>query len=236
MEELMQNTTEQDIQKSIAASDLHQILAIALQLPTRELAEGLFNGSLAEDVVSIYQELGFSDETVQEMQNKFAEIKTSKTTKEELFTELRQEYTRLFTHPKKSEIEIYETLFRHIPEEGEGKPSLFISPAALDAERCYKKAGLVRSKDVNEPGDHMATEMEFMMFLFLEKAKALQEDNQEEVARREAEIKEFSELHLQRWAQSFFEKMTTLSYSAFYRILGEIGSTFVGEMPARQLK
>lgn len=225
----MQSTTEHDIQKSIAASDMHQILAIALQLPTQELAEGVFNGSLAEDVLSICQELGFSNEMIEKSGTKFAEIKNSNITKEELLTELRQEYTRLFTHPKKSEIEIYETLFRYVPEEGEGKPSLFISLAALDAERCYKKAGLVKAKEINEPGDHMATEMEFMMFLYLEKAKALQDDNQEEVARREAEIKEFNELHLQRWAKSFFEKMMTVSHSVFYRVLGEIGSTFVAE-------
>ncbi|KTE92433.1 dehydrogenase [Desulfitobacterium hafniense] len=226
----MQSTTEQDIQKSIAASDMYQLLAIALQLPTQELAEGVLSGSLAEDVLSIYQELGFSNETIEKTGTKFAEIKNSNITKEELLTELRQEYTRLFTHPKKSEIEIYETLFRYVPEEGEGKPSLFISPAALDAERCYKKADLVRAKEVNEPGDHMATEMEFMMFLYLEKAKALQEDNQEQVARRAAQIKEFNELHLQRWAKPFFEKMTAVSHSTFYRIIGEMGSAFVTEI------
>ncbi|MGE4273332.1 MAG: molecular chaperone [Desulfitobacterium sp.] len=220
----MENTIEQKIQKAISTSDMHQILAIALQLPTQELVKGVLNGSLADDILSIYQELDLPNETIENLVTKFAELKNSKITKEELLTELRQEYTRLFTHPKKSEIEIYETLFRYVPEEGEGKPSLFISPAALDAERCYKKAGLVKSKDVNEPGDHMATEMEFMMFLYLEMAKALQGDNKEEVARREAEIKEFNELHLQRWAKFFFEKMATVSHSAFYRIIGEIGS------------
>lgn len=226
----MESTIERDIQRAAAASDMYQLLSMFLHLPTREIAAGLLDGSLAEDVLAILSELDFSIETIEQFGTSFAKIQNRQQTAEKLLSEMRQEYTRLFTHPKEPEIAIYETLFRYDPESDEGKPSLFISPAALDAERCYKKAGLVMSKEINEPGDHMATEMEFMMYLYLQKAKALKEEQQEEIERREAEIKEFSELHLQRWAKQFFDRCVESSNSEVYRTFGELGSIFMTKM------
>ncbi|MCM1566625.1 MAG: molecular chaperone TorD family protein [Dehalobacter sp. 4CP] len=224
------NTQEQEIRRSLAASDMYQLLSMFFRLPTVEMATALLNGSLAEDVIAIYCELNFSIEEIQHIKTKFTTFQNDEKTKEELLTEIRQEYTRLFTNPKKPAMDIYETLFCFNPEKNEGSPSLFISPAALDAERCYKKAGLMMTKEVNEPGDHMSTEMEFMMYLYLEKARALQENNQEKLDRREAEIQEFSEVHLKKWAKQFFNHCITLSNSEVYRTLGEIGSAFMREM------
>jgi TorA maturation chaperone TorD len=229
----MENTMERDIQEAIAASDMYQLLSMSLHLPTQEIAAGLLDGSLAEDVLAILGELDFSLETIEKFRTNFLEIQNNKQTQEELLSKMRQEYTRLFSHPKEPEVAIYETLFRYDPENDEGKPSLFISPAALDAERCYKKAGLVMSKELNEPGDHMATEMEFMMYLYLQKAKALQENKSDELSRREAEIKEFTDLHLRKWAKEFFDLCSTESSSEVYRVFGQIGSSFMAKILAR---
>lgn len=228
----MENSMEQEIQRAIASSDMYQLLSMFLHLPAGEIAEGLLDGSLGEDVLTIFQELGLSANDLENIKVKLMEIRHAKKTKEELLSEMRQEFTRLFTHPKKSEVDIYETMFRYNPETDEVKPSLFISPAAMDAERCYKKAGLIMSKEVNEPADHMATEMEFMMFLYLQKAKALQDDDQEALSKREAEIKEFSELHLQRWAKAFFDRCLEASNSKVYKAFGEVGSMFMDKMLA----
>ncbi len=226
----MQNTTQQEIQTAIAASDLYQLLAMSLQLPTKEITAGLLDGSLAEDVLAIFDELRFPTHVQEDLQSAFSHIQQESKSPEELLSDLRKEYTRLFTHPQKSQIDIYESLFLFNPQESNEKPSLFISPAALDAERCYKKAGVVRSKEVNEPGDHMATEMEFMMFLYLQKAKALQEGNQAEAERREGEIREFYEIHLQKWAKEFFGRCTVLGKHAFFKAVGQIGSIFLKEI------
>ncbi|AFM00389.1 MULTISPECIES: molecular chaperone [Desulfitobacterium] len=226
----MQKTTQQEMQTAIAASDLYQLLAMWLQLPTREIAAGLLNGSLAEDVLAIFDELGFPAHLQKGLKSVFSQIQEESKSQEELFSDLRKEYTRLFTHPKQPQIHIYESLFLFNPEGDEARPSLFISPAALDAERCYKKAGVARAKEVNEPGDHMATEMEFMMFLYLQKAKALQEGDRTEVERRGKEIQEFYEIHLQKWAKEFFARCSTLSEHPFFKTVGEIGSIFMKEM------
>lgn len=226
----MQNTTQQEIQTAIAASDLYQLLAISLQLPTTEVTAGLLDGSWAEDILTISDELGLPAHIREDLRSAFAGIQHENKSQEELLSDLRKEYTRLFTHPQKSRIDIYESLFLYNPQESDAKPSLFISPAALDAERCYKKAGVGRSKEVNEPGDHMATEMEFMMFLYLQKAKALQEGNEAEAKRRDEEIKEFYDIHLRKWAKEFFSRCSSLSEHAFFKTVGKIGGIFMEEM------
>lgn len=220
-------TTE--IEKAFATSDLYQLLSMALHLPTEEWIAGWQDGRLAEDVQNIFDELEFPAEDITLLKAELDGLKSNVAIKD-LHTAMKREYTRLFTHPKKPAIDIYESLFLYQPEEGnDDRPSLFISPAGLDAERCYKKAGLAMDKKVNEPGDHMATEMEFMMFLYLQKAKALQENNQEEVARREAEIEEFKEAHLKKWAKAFFQNCVDLSKREEYQVLGKIGTLYMGK-------
>lgn len=231
----MQSTDESminelEIQKSIAASDMYSLLSMLLHLPTEEIAAGILDGSLAEDVLAIFEELGFSDNRIETIKTKLGALQRI-SGKDELLTEMRREYTRLFAHPKKPAIDIYETLFLFQPQEGQkDKPTLFISPAAMDAQRCYKQAGLVKSKEANEPEDHMATEMEFMAYLYMQKAKALNEDNQEGLAQRNEQIKEFSELHLRKWGIDFFDSCISSSERDVYRTFGQIGSTFMSKM------
>ncbi len=226
----MQKSNEHDFQKTIAVSDMFQLLSMLLYIPTSEIVSGLNNGSLSEDVLDILYELGFSTEIVEEFKKDFLQIQNNKQTEEKLLTEMRREYTRLFSHPQNPEIYIYETMFRYDAKTGEDQPSLYISPAALDAERCYKKAGLLISKEMNEPSDHMAIEMEFMTYLYTQKAIALKNNFEEEIARRDAEIMEFKEAHLKKWALAFFDKLASINNSNYYRIFGEIGRIFMTEI------
>lgn len=230
----MVNEQEIEHQKAVAASDMFQLLSVFMHLPKKEMATGLLDGSIAEDVTTIFRELGFKRENTRTIEDAFIKIKECGKNEEELLSELRQEYTRLFNHPKKPAIPIYEALFRYQPDkDDEARPLLFVSPAALDAERCYKKAGLKLSKAVNESGDHMGIEMEFMMYLYLQKAKAIQENDEGELARRDEEIEEFNRLHLKRWAVEFFEQCKTTSKSKVYSTVGEIGSLFLTGLTVR---
>ena len=230
MEEIMKNSNEYDIRKAIATSDMFQLLSILLYLPTPEIVKGLSDGSLSQDILIVLSELGFSVEIVEEFEKGFLLMQNSDQTGEKLLTEMRREYTRLFFHPREPEIAIYETMFRYDSKTGESQPSLYISPAALDAERCYKKAGLAMSKEINEPSDHMAIELEFMTYLYTQKAIALKNNLEEEISRRDAEIIEFKEAHLKKWAIAFFNKLATVNHSNYYKIIGEIGSIFMTDI------
>lgn len=224
-------TQELKIQKAVAASDMYKLLALMLSLPTEEIAAGIFDGSLAKDVKAIFGELGFVDRRVGAISDRLGTLQEGISGEKELFTGLRQEYTRLFSHPVRPAIQIYETLFLYKPEGRDAeRPPLFVSPAAMDAGRCYRQAGLVRSKTANEPEDHMATEMEFMAYLYFHLAKALNENDQEGLAHREGQIREFSQGHLQKWAVDFFESCISASENSVYQTVGLVGSTFIDNM------
>lgn len=228
-----QTTIDGEIRRCVAASDMYQLLCMSVHLPTEELAAGLCDGSYAEDVATILEELLFPAEEVKKIKSLLAALHAGGHGKDDLLTSMRREYTRLFTHPQNPGIAIYETTFLYDPEdELQSQPTLFISPAALDAERCYKKAGLQMSEKIKEPADHMATEMEFMMYLYLQKARGLQQDLPEEAARREEEIREFSDDHLKKWAIAFFDRCKTSSQNDCYKIIGEIGSLYLKGMLA----
>jgi TorA maturation chaperone TorD len=220
-----------EIQQSIAASDMFKLLSMFLHLPTEEIAVGILDGSLADDVLEIFIELGVYDSRIGKINSKLKALQGKASDTSECLTAMRQEYTRLFTHPQKPVIDIYETYFLFQPEDGgQDKPSLFISPAALDAEQRYKQADLVKSKEFNEPGDHMTIELEFMAYLYCQLVKALQEDNQEAITLRNEQIEEFKELHLQKWAMDFFNLVVSKSQREVYQTIGLIGSTFLGCM------
>jgi TorA maturation chaperone TorD len=227
------NAEKRDIQRSVAASDLYRLLFISLHFPTDELALGLLDGSFCNDVLSIFEELNFSGEEIGKIRAQLITLKGDIKNKEALLTQMRREYTRLFTHPKKPAIAIYETTFLYNPEDDlQSRPSLFIGPAARDAERCYKKAGLEMARQMNEPADHMATEMEFMMYLYLQKAKSIRDGNWKELAQREHEIREFLQSHLQKWAKNFFDVCIASAQMVFYKTIGDIGSFCMDRMLA----
>jgi TorA maturation chaperone TorD len=208
---------------------MYQILSIFLQLPTKDLTAGLLDGTVAEDILSILEELGFSQEDLAGLENDFKTIRETASSVEDCMTELRREYTRLFTHPKNPQIPYYETLFLYDPDKDGAKPSLFISPAAMDAERCYKKAGMARSAEINEPGDHIATEMEFMMHIYRLLAQGINEKDEEKQATAREGIREFTELHLRKWAYAFFEKCAELSENPAYQGIGKAGMLYMGK-------
>ncbi|WP_019851177.1 molecular chaperone [Desulfitobacterium sp. PCE1] len=216
------NVQVQDVMTAFAISDFYQMLSISLRLPNHELAEAMLDGSYGQDAVNILEELSCSQEDIAKMREALNALISAEEDATTLLIRMRREYTRLFDDPKKPALSIYETLFLHNPEEANGGVMLFMSPAALDAERCYREAGVRVVKQSAEPADHMATELEFMMYLYARKGKALQEQNAEEITRIEKQIKGFEELHLKKWGQEFFEMLRTETNEATYLAVAQL--------------
>lgn len=103
------------------------------------------------------------------------------------------------------------------------RPRLFVNDAALDAERCYRKAGLKRSADKNIPADSMITELQFMAHLHAEKARTLLGDDIRETEPWDSLIEEFNRIHLRKWAYDFFLAIERETRLEAYRLLGALG-------------
>lgn len=216
----MEHNHAVNLKMELAKADICELLAISLRNPDIHLIEGLLDGSLLQDANNLLLEIGVEAHEVQEISEELERYLVDKKEASALLSTLRQQYTRLFSDPRKPAVDIYETTFRYNQGgQGDVRPSLFISEAALDAERQYKAAGLALTASVREPADHLATEFEFMMYLHTQKAVAIQQHNEEQQSIRERQIVEFRETHFNKWLADFADNVEQESSHGFYKWL-----------------
>jgi len=160
---------------------------------------------------------------------------------EAFHSQLRCAYTTLFTHPETPLISPYESQYlfwrKHPDGSFKDAPRMFVCPAAVDAERLYKKTGLSRSKELNEPGDYIATELEFVAHLFSRTAELIGFDENDKLAYDELNwldevYAEFSRLHIQKWWLSFFTELAASREHPFYSLIGTIGISLLEALPS----
>ena len=219
---------EKEMNLAFAMSDFYQLLSLSLQFPSEELAMALCDGVFWEDGLSILEELSCSIEDLQRVTDVINQLKTTNVTADEIYKQMKQEYTRLFNDPKNPQLAIYESLFLYKLKENGEKPMLFLSPEAVNAEKCYKEAGVRVVNTSREPADHIATELEFMMFLYGNKGKALKELNVQELDNISKAIETFQQKHLGKWADAFFERLETDTTLEHYRGIARLAKAGLG--------
>jgi TorA maturation chaperone TorD len=245
-----------EAESHIARADLFQLLALFFHLPSPELTRALIDGSVAADVGQILGELDFCEHSPEHSSERESVLQLATAfevgdlAEEQLLRQLRAEYTRLFTHPERPVIGIYESLFLYELQGRKGeRPVLFINAAALDAERLYREAGLARSTAFNESGDHVATQLEFAGFLLRQRAhlimagaakaeraagsegpeqetqntKDMQDaQNVQDMQHNSALCEEFWARHLSKWLLPFGERIIAEAEHPVYRAVGEL--------------
>jgi TorA maturation chaperone TorD len=216
----MKHESKDKLEFALTSADICQLLAISLRNPDATLAEGLLCGSFLDDAKELLKEAGAESDVINQMTRGLQRYLGEQQEVSFLLSALRQEYTRLFIDPIQPVIQIYETTFC-LDGDVQDKRSntLFISDSALDAERQYKQAGLFLATDHREPADHLATEMEFMMYLHTQKAIAIQQGDKEQIEWREKQIRKFTESHLNTWLKDFADDLERQSSQDFYRWL-----------------
>lgn len=222
-----------DVASATAVADHYNLLALFLQFPADRIVAGLADGSIEADWLVICREEGLNGPDVQSAADELRAARREAESGALSFDDLRRDYTRLFNHPDRPAVPLYEGMFidRVLKPENPNLRNqlLFVNAAALDAERCYRKAGLKRSPDVNVPADCMATEMEFMSHVHALKAQAIAGSDAERAAEATAWIEEFERLHLSKWGRAFFDRCTSESKTPFYRAVGLMGRALMRE-------
>lgn len=102
--------------------------------------------------------------------------------------------------------------------------SVYTSPKKLIMQEArdevvafYQKCGVARDKELNEPEDHMAFELEFMAYLCREAIQACQEKNEEQLAKVLSWQQEFLTSHIMKWADDFCEDIFKYAATDFYK-------------------
>lgn len=234
MEEFANDAKAAQVLRLSALADAYGMLALLTQFPTEEVRVGLADGSLAEDMLAILLEAGVSDEDprIADLAVLLEEAASEASCRDALPL-ARREYTRLFNHPDAPALCIYEELFLHVRKrrlenpnyerEHDKEPRMFVNNASYDAERIYKKAGIVRTKEVSAPSDSMFVEMEFVQTLFARLAKAVLEDDETLRVDTLGHLGEFKRIHLDKWMRLFYEDCSAESPLAYFRVTGSFG-------------
>lgn len=234
MEEFANDMKVAQVLRLSALADAYGMLALLTQFPTEDVRVGLSDSSLGEDMLAILFEAGVpgEDPRVAELAV-LLEDAACEAASQDALPLIRREYTRLFNHPDAPALCIYEELFLHVRKrrlenpnyerEHDKEPRTFVNNASYDAERIYKKAGIVRTKEISAPSDSMFVEMEFVQTLFARLAKAALEGDETLRSDTLEHLLEFKRIHLDKWMRLFYEDCAAESPLAYFGVTGSFG-------------
>ena len=125
---------------------------------------------------------------------------------------LASRHRHLFGHTARGLVSPYETEY--------GNEALFQQPQELsDLMGFYRAFGLCLRENLKERPDHVSCECEFLMFLALKEAYALENNNSELIAETRKAEKLFLRDHLARFLPSFAAKLQREDTGGFYAVL-----------------
>jgi DMSO reductase family type II enzyme chaperone len=204
-----------DIDLAYCRAALYSALAIGFQAPHREGLYRLFTdeskSSLASAVVMLYPS---------RQPDLISLIEAFPNAAAESVTELSTQYRGLFGHTARGLVPPYETEY--------GNEAVFQQPQELgDLMGFYHAFGLRVKEGQHERPDHVSCEYEFLMFLALKEAYALEHDDREMLAETRKAEKLFLRDHLARFFPTFAAKLNGQDPSGFYATLAELGLRWV---------
>ena len=216
-----------DFSYDLGCADFFRLMSMFYLNPSEELAQGIIDKSIVSDLCAIFEEVGLDPHQVS--QEDLGEICAQNLSVNTLRTQLRQDYTTLFTHPKNPLISLYEMQFRDLRDKNDMPSTLFLNEAALHAEQCYREAGLTLSDaHSREPGDHIAIELEFMAYLHTQRATAYNEQDSAAQERWGQALVTFTP-HITNWGLDFFAACEHSGCGTVYPWLGKIGGIFLAK-------
>lgn len=187
---------------ALARADIYRVLSNAFAYPGKEEMESL--RELAKDVEDSISHLPFD---IKEEYSAF--VKNVESADAE---GLRPEYTEMFLT----------RMFCPPTETVYGKNS-FNTPNILgDISGFYKAFGFVLSDKNSVPHDNVAVELEFMSFLELKIAYALEQGMEENLETCLAAKNKFLAEHIGRWVWVFGQNLLARSHEEYFKSLGQL--------------
>jgi len=200
----------------VARAALCELVALSLRLPTQETADILVSGEFSEALTELGDKTGLDPSHL--AQSKDLLVQYREQDPEQLFHDLRIEYTRLFVGAPTPQVTPYAGVW-HALEQGV-EPLMFISPRAMEIERFMRSCGVGQQEGRNEPLDHIATEFEFLQYLALVLAGAAQIPKGIEIS--DDAFDTFFSQYIANWAGGFANKVQAASQTAFYQAVAKI--------------
>lgn len=150
-----------------------ELLSLAFLLPTQDAAEALVSGEFANACEEVLEALECDSSEMDEIVSLLSNYRGAEA--DEVFHALRQEYTFLFVGEREPRITPFIGVWA-AQERGQ-KGLLFVSQETVEIEHFMRDRGVAKNLaagQVNDPVDHIGTVCEFLKYLCLVNAKAIQ--------------------------------------------------------------
>lgn len=217
------STTEVATEKAMTRSAVYRLLSKSFLYPSEEIFT-LISGPTYSDALDTF--LISDDEGFQRLAEEFQEM-DSLWSLADARQRLEHEYNRLFAHLGSAKCPPYETEY--------GYDNVFQKTQAMaDIAGFYRAYGLETADKNTERVDFIGMELEFMSYLALNEAYALEHQNEEQ---REITVdtqRKFLRDHLGRWTSIFAQSICTAGRNPFYLWLGKLTELFL-EREAKEL-
>lgn len=206
-------------QQTASMAQAYTLASLFMMLPDERFAQAVRDGEVQRAMSDIAERVQMPPSCRRKVANACSADGFAQTDASDLEDELRQEFTRLFTNPERSETPVYEAVFKN-PGRHSTEALTFISPTAIDAERIYKTMGMRVHGRSNESPDYMGIELDFMALLYRAEA-----GDDEALARkaRKAHVA-FDRGHLLKWGPRFFERVADASSHPLFAAFGVWGT------------
>ncbi len=204
-----------------------ELLSLAFLLPTKNTAEALVAGEFADACEEVLKAFGCDSPAVGDIASFLGDYDGKDA--EEVFHALRTEYTYLFVGEREPRVTPFVGVWA-AQERGQ-KGLLFVSKETVEIEHFMRDRGVAKNLEagqVNDPVDHIGTVFEFMKYLCLANAKAIQAP--QGVVIEEGDYETFVCEHVSPYARWFsdqvFEQARCPFYKAMALFLGQVLELF----------
>jgi DMSO reductase family type II enzyme chaperone len=210
--EILENQAASDIDLAYCRAAFYSALAVGFQAPSDDSLARLLSAESQSSLSRAARILYPSDE-----RNLVSAIEALARSNADAIPALHRAW---FGHTARGPVPPYETEY--------GNEALFQQPQELgDIMGFYHAFGLTMKNGKRERPDHVSCELEFLMFLALKEAYALEQDNREMLGEVRKAEKSFLKDHLGRFVPTFAAKLTREDPSGFYGTLAELCLRFV---------
>ena len=212
--------TEADL--ALCRATLYNALALGFQPPTEETLTRL----ASQEGVAALEDAAAVLDANQESSLALA-VRGLASIKDLTVTKLSTSYQRLFGHTVRSPVPPYETEY--------GAEALFQQPQELaDLTGFYQAFGLTVKPAEHERADHVSCESEFLSFLALKEAYALEQRDTPMLEETRKATRLFLRDHLARFVPAFTKKLAREDRNGFYGTLGDLSLRFATQECAQR--
>lgn len=202
------------VENWMALATAYELLSLGFLLPTKETAQALVSGEFSAACSEVCSCLQLDQVQTEMIRSSLSEYLDADC--DQVFHEIRREYTRLFVGEKKPLITPYLGVWEAGQQGSDGL--LFISKGSIEIEHFMRDRGVAKDLDagqINDPVDHIGTVFEFLKYLCLVNACAIKAPDGFKI--KSGDYAEFLTSHFDSYANWLTDQVLSISRSSFYK-------------------